>query len=198
MKTSEPANEPLDQQPEEALVAELVEDGVDEPVLMGLALPDDPAEARDILVHELGEARRESGQLLEDLQRVVADFANYRKRVERDQADNVLRASQRVIEALLPTLDSLDAALTIEATSDTEKQLLGGIHSVQGQLLDALAREGFEPIDASPGVAFDPAVHEAVAGPGGDGELVVGKEMRRGYTMRNRVIRPALVMVDAR
>lgn len=189
--------DPVDQQPEEILVAEVVEDG-EEPILMGLALPDDPTEARDILIHELAEARRESGRLLEDLQRVAADFANYRKRVERDQTENVLRASQRVIESLLPTLDSLDAALTIEPASDTEKQLLGGIESVQGQILDALAREGLEPIDASPGVVFDPAVHEAVAGPGGDGELVVGKEMRRGYIMRNRVIRPALVMVDAR
>jgi len=165
-------------------------------VELGLDLPDDPAAAQALLLRELMEARQESGELLQDLQRVAADFANYRKRTERDQIENVQRASQRVIESLLPALDSLDAALAYDSQTPGEEQMLEGMSSTHTLLLESLAREGFEPIDAAPGVPFDPAVHEAVSGPGaGDGELVVDQEMRRGYRMRGRVIRPALVMV---
>ena len=68
--------------------------------------------------------------------------------------------------------------------------------STRSQLLETLAREGFEPIPAG-GEVFDPKVHEAVSGPGeGSGDLVVGAELRRGYVMRGRVVRPSLVMVE--
>jgi len=74
--------------------------------MLGLSLPDDPEEARRLLLMELTEARQEAGDLLANLQRVAAEFDNFRKRVERDQVENVVRASQRVIESLLPALDS--------------------------------------------------------------------------------------------
>ena len=69
------------------------------------------------------------------------------------------------------------------------------MHGTRNALLDALESEGFEPITAL-GEPFDPAVHEAVGG-GGEGELRVGQEMRRGYTLHGRVLRPSLVMVEA-
>lgn len=162
---------------------------------LGLELPEDPEEAQALLLRELSEARQEAGEQLEMLQRVAADFDNYRRRVERDQAENVERASQRVIESLLPTLDAFDAATAFEPQTPGEQNTLDGMISTRTQLLETLAREGFEPIPAS-GEVFDPKVHEAVSGPGdGDGDLFVDAELRRGYVMRGRVIRPSLVTV---
>ena len=163
-----------------------------EPV--GLSLPDDPHEANEILIRELIEARQEAGELLDNLQRLAAEFDNYRKRTERDQVENVQRAGQRVITSLLPTLDSLDAALGIEATTEAEVKMLEGMRGTEALLLDALRSEGFERIDAV-GAPFDPALHEAVQVIPGEGEQVVEQELRKGYTMRGRVVRPSLVVV---
>ena len=162
---------------------------------LGLELPEDPIEAQALLLRELSEARQEAGEQLEMLQRVAADFDNYRRRVERDQVENVERASQRVIESLLPTLDAFDAATAFEPLSPSEQNTLDGMLATRAQLLETLAREGFEPIPAA-GEHFDPKVHEAVSGPaGGEGDLIVDAELRRGYVMRGRVIRPSLVTV---
>ncbi len=162
---------------------------------LGLELPENPDEAQTLLLRELSEARQETGEQLEMLQRVAADFDNYRRRIERDQAENVERASQRVIESLLPTLDAFDAASAFEPQTPSEERTREGMLSTRSQLLETLAREGFEPIPATD-AEFDPRVHEAVSGPGdGDGELVVDAELRRGYVMRGRVIRPSLVTV---
>ncbi len=172
------------------------EPGSATPADLGLELPEDPAEAEARLLTAVAEARSEAGEYLDTLQRVAAEFDNYRKRTERDHADTVLRASQRLIERLLPTLDSFDAALGYEAGSEGEVSILEGLRSTHDLLMETLAGEGFAPIAAN-GVPFDPAVHEAVAGPSeeGDGELVV-RELRRGYTLRGRVVRPALVTVE--
>jgi molecular chaperone GrpE len=163
---------------------------------LGLELPVDPAEAQTLLLRELAEARMETGETLENLQRIAAEFDNYRRRVERDHAENIERASQRVIESLLPVLDSLDAAVGIEPQTEAEEKILAGMRSTKEQLLETLARDGLQPIPAV-GWPFDPKVHEAVSGAqGGEGELVVTSELRRGYTMHDRVIRPTLVTVD--
>ena len=161
---------------------------------LGLSLPDDPDEAQGILLRELTEARQDSGELMANLQRVAAEFDNYRKRTERDQLENVQRAGQRVIESLFPTLDSLDAALAIEATSETEVRMLEGMRGTEALLLEALKNEGCEPIEAV-GKPFDPALHEAVSVIPGDGEQVVTQDLRKGYVMRGRVVRPSLVIV---
>ena len=161
---------------------------------LGLTLPDHPAEAQALLLRELAEARQETGETIANLQRVAAEFDNYRKRVERDQAENVMRASQRLVELLLPALDSFDAAVATEAKSDSEAKMLEGMAGTRSQLVDVLAGEGVEPIDAV-GHAFDPAVHEAVSVIPGEGEQIVQQELRKGYTMRGRIIRPTLVIV---
>jgi molecular chaperone GrpE len=161
---------------------------------LGLTLPDHPAEAQALLLRELAEARQETGETIANLQRVAAEFDNYRKRVERDQADNVVRASQRLVELLLPALDSFDAALVTEPRSDSELKMIEGMNGTRSQLMDALAREGVEPIDAV-GHAFDPAVHEAVSVIPGEGDQIVEQELRKGYAMRGRIIRPTLVIV---
>lgn len=159
-------------------------------------LPEDPAEAVPVLISALVNSQAEAGGYLEAMQRVAAEFDNYRKRTARERDEIVDRASQRVIERLLPTLDSFTAALAYEPQTETEEKLLSGMADTHRLLMESLALEGFAAIEAS-GVPFDPAVHEAVTGPGGDGDgdLVV-TEMRRGYTLRGKVIRAALVAVE--
>ena len=139
-------------------------------------------------------ARRTAASHLDDLRRIAAEFDNYRKRATRERAEVVDRAAERVIQTLLPVLDSLDAALA-HVADDADQGLVAGLRGTHQQLLDALGQEGLAPIPAE-GSPFDPEFHEAVSG-GGDGHLVVTGVMRRGYTLHGRVIRPALVQVAA-
>ncbi len=167
-----------------------------EPADLGIDLPDDSNEARRMLLEEVAAARREAASNLDDLRRVAAEFDNYRKRIARDRHDVVDRASQRVVESILPVLDSFDAAFTHDPQTPTEEKLVAGMRSTYHQLLDVLRKEGLEPIEAR-GEPFDPEVHEAVTSAAdGDGSLVVSDELRKGYRLRGRVIRPALVAVD--
>ncbi|MDQ3782160.1 MAG: nucleotide exchange factor GrpE [Actinomycetota bacterium] len=177
----------------EVVEAEVIEPGRLQPADLGLILPDDPDEARTVLLTHLGESRAEADEYLETLQRVAADFENYRRRVERDQAETVGRAASRIVEALLPSLDAFEAALAYEPQTPGEHRIMDGLRSTHDQLMVTLGREGLERIPST-GQPFDPAVHEAVAG-GGDGDLVVTADLRRGYTLRGRVIRPTLVTV---
>ena len=174
---------------EEVVEVELIEPATVE-------LPDDPGEAVPVLLSALGVAQADAAGYLEAMQRVAAEFDNFRKRATRDRNEIIDRASQRVIERLLPTLDSFDAALALPVHTEGEEKLIAGMRDTHRLLMEALAVDGFEPIPAS-GVPFDPNVHEAVTGPGGegDGELIV-REMRRGYTLRGRVVRAALVAVE--
>jgi molecular chaperone GrpE len=181
------------EQPEgDALEAQVVTEEVPS---VGIDLPEDPAEAVPVLVEALAESRAEAATYLDAMQRVAAEFDNFRKRSARERDELVIRASQRLIEKLLPALDSFVAALAYQPQTEGEERLLAGMTETHRLLMEALATEGFEPIEAND-VPFDPAVHEAVTGPGGegDGDLVV-TEMRRGYTLGGRVIRAALVAV---
>ncbi len=159
-------------------------------------LPEDAEEAVPVLLAALGAAQAEAAGYLDTMQRVAAEFDNFRKRALRERGEIVDRASQRLIERLLPTLDSFDAALAYPANTEAEEKLIAGMQDTHRLLMEALAIDGFEPINAD-AVPFDPAIHEAVTGPGGDGdgELIV-REMRRGYTLRGRVVRAALVAVE--
>ena len=167
-----------------------------DPHALGLELPEDREAAIQLLLAELAEAREEAGLYLADLQRVAAEFDNFRKRMLRDQADNIERASQRVVVGLMPTIDTLEAALTTEAETPAEKKLLDGVRGTLDLLLDTLSKEGLETIPTV-GAGFDPEVHEAVLAPEpGNGRLIVTQEMRRGYTLKGRLLRAALVAVD--
>jgi molecular chaperone GrpE len=183
----------------EQLEGEIVEveavDDVGQSPGLDVELPEDPAEAVPVLLSTLAVSKAEAASYLDAMQRIAAEFDNFRKRAARERDDIVDRASQRLIEKLLPTLDSFVAALAYEPQTEGETRLLAGLGDTHRLLMDALAEEGFEPIDAND-VPFDPAVHEAVTGPtgDGDGDLIVS-ELRRGYLLRGRVIRAALVAV---
>lgn len=165
---------------------------------LGLELPDDREEAVNLLLEEVGKARGEADSYLDDLKRVAADFDNYRKRSVREQAATLDRAAERVVRGLLPALDTFDAALATEPRSDSERQLYSGMLSTRQQLLSALEAEGLEVIPTID-EPFDPEIHEPAGAPGGrDGKLVVTDELRRGYRLHGKVVRPALVTVDVR
>ena len=165
------------------------------PADLGVDLPEDREEAIGVLTAHLAEARSQAENHLDDLRRVAAEFDNFRKRSVRDRDAMVASASERVVRSMLPVLDSFDAALAIEPSTETEKKMLGGMRGTYDQLMDVLGKEGLQPIEAA-GAAFDPELHEAVMS-SGDGNLVVSQELRRGYLLGGRVLRAALVALES-
>jgi molecular chaperone GrpE len=143
-----------------------------------------------------GDAVNEVAEYRAHLQRLQAEFDNYRKRVLREQTAAVELASEPVMRRLLEVLDDFELAL-LHANEDVdEDRLLKGVELVYAKLLDALRAEGLERIDAE-GKPFDPALHEALMQTGeGDGELRVAEVFRPGYVLRGRVLRPAGVRVE--
>lgn len=163
---------------------------------LGIDLPDDDDEAIDLLLRKLKEAREEAGAYLDDLRRVAADFDNYRRRSLREQAETTQRAAERILVELLPALDSFDAAVAVEAATESEEKLLAGMHRTHEQILTILRNQGLEVVP-SVGEPFDPEIHEAVMSPAeGDGRLIVSQELRRGYRLKGRLVRPALVALE--
>ncbi len=141
------------------------------------------------------EVERERDEYLDSLQRLQADFENYRKRVARSSDDAATRASGDVVVKLLPVLDALDLAQAHFASSTSDEA--AALEQSRALLLDTLAKEGLTRIDVV-GVAFDPQVHDAVAHvPGEDGEStqVVDDVLRAGYKWKGAVLRPAMVRV---
>ena len=165
---------------------------------LGIDLPEDRQAAEELLVSRLDEAREEASTYLDDLKRVAADFENFRRRTLREQAETSQRATERILLEVLPVLDTFDAAVAVEPTTGTEEKLLAGMHRTHDQLLTILGNQGVEAVPTV-GEVFDPEIHEAVMSPTeGDGTLVVSEELRRGYTVKGRLARPALVALEYR
>jgi molecular chaperone GrpE len=163
---------------------------------LGIELPEEPDEAITMLLGLVAESRDEATSYLDDLKRVAADFDNFRKRTMREQSVVLDRAAERVIQKLLPALDSFDAALSIKVESDAGKQLMAGMERTREQLLNALAEEGLTVVPTV-GEKFDPEVHEPVGAPTGNGQPVVDEELRRGYVLNERLVRAALVTLES-
>ncbi|HSI68249.1 MAG TPA: nucleotide exchange factor GrpE [Planococcus sp. (in: firmicutes)] len=129
--------------------------------------------------------------------RLLADYDNFKRRSikEREAAEKF--RSQSLLVDLLPVLDNFERALAIEAKGDEAASLMKGVQMVHSSLLDAVKREGLEEVKAL-GEAFDPHVHQAVmqekdesAEPG-----TVLQELQKGYTLKGRILRPAMVKVN--
>ena len=137
---------------------------------------------------------RERDEYLDSLQRLKAEFDNYRKRAAREQESLAARAHERLVKELLPVLDDLERAL--EAASEHEEaKLEEGVRLVHRSLLWILAREGLAEIETNG--AFDPHVHEALlAQPAEEAEPgSVLQVLQKGYRLGDRVLRPARVVV---
>jgi molecular chaperone GrpE len=129
--------------------------------------------------------------------RLQADFDNFRRRTRLDQEASQKYRAQKLITDLLPAMDNFERAMKIEADNEQTKTLLQGMEMVYRSLHDALKNEGVEPIEAV-GKEFDPHQHQAVM-QGEDenyGSNIVTDEFQKGYLLKDRVIRPAMVKVN--
>ena len=162
------------------------------------AAPVAPAEANP-LEGQLEAARAEAAGYLDDLQRLKAEFDNYRKRIVKEQTGLVERASAGLLYRLLPVLDNFELAVASAEESREFDRMLKGIEMVFGELKEVLNAEGLSAI-AARGQAFDPNYHEAALTVDGedDGEPYVAEELRSGYTYKGRVLRPSMVKVARR
>ena len=143
----------------------------------------------DLSAAELDLARQEAAERTADLQRITAEYANYRKRVDRDREQVIASAKAGVVIELLTVLDDLDRA---RAHGD----LVGSFGAVAERLTGALRKLGLQPLGVE-GDPFDPAVHEAVqfATSTEVTEPTVTAVFRSGYTLGDRLVRPAVVSV---
>ena len=153
---------------------------------------DDDEDAAAVLEADFRELAAERDELRGTAQRIQADFENYRKRMARDQIALSERATEGLVESMLPALDGLEMALANLGAAD--EKVRKGVELAVGELVTALERHGLARI-ADLGVAFDPNQHEAVLQEDGDGEPIVGDVLRTGYALKGRVLRPAMVKV---
>lgn len=130
--------------------------------------------------------------------RLTAEFDNYKKRAARDRSEAIRYANESLLESLLPTLDNFEMAMSAvdNATVDSLESLKQGISMVHKQLRDVIKESGMEEIDAA-NQPFDPAWHEAVSQQESDDvpEGQVLQQIRKGYKLKDRLIRPANVVV---
>ena len=153
------------------------------------------AEAPVVDGDELVDVTRQRDEYLDALQRSRAEFANYKKRVTRDQASLVARAAERLVKELLPVLDDLERALHA-ANEHEEAQLEEGVRLVHRSFADVLAKEGLAEIPTEG--PFDPHTQEALLSqPSDEEEGTVIQVLQKGYRLGDLVLRPARVVVAA-
>jgi molecular chaperone GrpE len=155
-------------------------------------MTDEPIEelAEQEQVDPLAAAEKERDEYLDALQRLKAEFDNYRKRVARDQQEVAARAHERLVRELVPVLDDLERAVAHEG--DIEE----GVRLIHRALADALAKEGLTAIEADG--KFDPHTQEALLSqPSPAEEGTVIEVLQKGYKLGDRVLRPARVVISA-
>ena len=153
-----------------------------------------PVEEPVAEVDPLADATRQRDEYLDALQRLKAEFDNYRKRTAREQLELTSRAAQRLVNELLPVLDDLERALDA-AEEHEEAKLEDGVRLVHRALSDTLRKHGLAEIETDG--AFDPHVHEALLSqPDDDVESgTVLQVLQKGYRLGDKVLRPARVIV---
>ena len=161
-----------------------------------------PAESREAGVEPNGD--ESLAQLQTDLDRFrdlalrsQADFDNFRKRAAREKDDAVKYANGAMLERLLPILDNFELGLSAARGTSENSPILAGMEMVAKQLNDFLLQHGVEPVPAE-GTKFDPNVHEAVAQEASrtlpEGHVV--RQLRKGFKLKDRLLRPATVVVS--
>lgn len=153
----------------------------------------------DRLTGELDAAGRQAEEYLVALQRERADFNNFRRRTEQEREANLGLAGEDLIRKVLALADDFDRAVESRPASLADDPWADGVAAIDRKLRLLLESEGVTPIEADPGRPFDPAEHEAIANVPGTGqpEGTIVDEVRRGYRLRDRILRPALVAVAA-
>jgi molecular chaperone GrpE len=140
---------------------------------------------------------RERDEFLAALQRERAEFMNFKRRTAEERDAMLGLAAEDLIRKVLALADDFDLAVEHRPHGAVDEAWVEGIAAIDRKLRQLLESEGVTAIDASPGLQFDPHEHEAVANVPGTGRTggEIVEELRRGYRLRDRVIRPALVAV---
>ena len=148
---------------------------------------------------ERDEAIAKVDEYLGALQRERAEFSNFRRRTAEERERDLGLAGEDLIRKVLALADDFDRAIESRPAELAENGWADGIAAIDRKLRQLLESEGVTPVEAAPGTPFDPRVHEAVVSVPGtaraEGEIV--DEIRRGYRLRDRLVRPALVAVAA-
>jgi molecular chaperone GrpE len=147
-------------------------------------------------IEQLKERAAKADEYRDRLLREAADFENYRKRAARERQDAVTFANESLLRKLMPVLDTFEMALAAASDGAAAQSLQAGVLMVYNQLKSALADAGLEEIDAR-GKVFDHNLHEAVSQQE-SAEVPEGsvmQQIRKGYKFRNRLVRPAGVIV---
>jgi molecular chaperone GrpE len=158
----------------------------------------EPAYTQELeeLQDELARTRAQADEYLEGWQRARAEFANYKKRVEREQAQVYQTAAGAVIKRFLCVLDDLERALKNRPQSGDGTVWAEGIELVYRKLVSILESEGVKPMQTD-GQMFDPNLHEAILSEGSDqhesGQII--EALQQGYLLGEKVLRPAMVRV---
>ncbi|WP_027963483.1 nucleotide exchange factor GrpE [Halalkalibacillus halophilus] len=146
---------------------------------------------------EVEQLQLEKQALQEKVVRLQADFDNHRKRAKKEKEMDLKYKSQDLATELVPVLDNFERALQTEVNDESSQTFVDGMKMVYGQLTQALEQAGVEEIEAE-GVEFDPQKHQAimqVSEEGYESNQVI-EVMQKGYQLKDRVIRPAMVKVN--
>lgn len=146
---------------------------------------------------ELAEATAQADEYLTALQRERAEFLNYKRRTAEERERELGLAGEDLIRKVLVLADDFDRAIDARPESVASDPWFEGVAAIDRKLRQLLESEGVSAIDAAPGTAFDPREHDAIATVPGSGraEGEIVEQVRRGYRLRDRVLRPALVAV---
>jgi molecular chaperone GrpE len=157
------------------------------------ATPANDGAAKDPLAESLAEVAKWKDVAA----RNQAELENYRKRVAREREDDMKRTRAGLLEDLLPVLDNFELGMLEVRKGDPKSPIVVGMEMIERQLKEFMANAGVEVIDA-PGAEFDPNLHEAVSQEA-NAEVPEGKvirQLRKGYKLRDRLLRPAMVVVS--
>lgn len=145
---------------------------------------------------EIAALKKEKDDLFDRLLRVQAEFENFKKRTQKEREAERKYKAQDLVNDILPVLDNFERALQVEKTEETSN-LIEGISMVHRQLLDALKNNGVEMIETE-GKQFDPNLHHAVMQVEDESyeSNQIVEELQKGYMLKDRVIRPAMVKVN--
>ena len=155
----------------------------------------EPRDAAETPAPDVTALARERDELYDKFLRKTAEFENYRRRVEKERREQADQAIVDLLQELLLVVDDFDRALTVES-DERDAAYRKGVELIHGKLHDILRKYGVRPIEAL-GTDFDPNVHQAVvheASPEHREGEVIG-ELRKGYMMNDRLLRPAMVKV---
>lgn len=156
-----------------------------------------PDEAAAAPKDPLTEAQAEAAKWKDLAARNQADLENYRKRVAREREDDMKRTRAGLLEDLLPVLDNFELGMIEVRKGDPKSPIVIGMEMIERQLRDFMTNAGVEAVPAV-GAKFDPNVHEAVSQEA-SADVAEGKvirQVRKGYKLRDRLLRPAMVVVS--